>query len=191
MSVSDFTVKPLTIDDWDDLEKLFGKNGASGGCWCMWWRLTRAEFRKHKGEGNRKALQAIIAAGMPPGIIAYDEDIPVGWCSVAPREQFPRLDASPILKKVDETHVWSVICFFVASGHRNSGLSVKLLQAAVEYVRKQDGLVVEGYPHAIGHEKKPAPSVYTGLHSAFLKAGFKEIVRRSDRRPIMRYHIQP
>ncbi len=188
---TNITIKPLTIDLWGDLEELFGKHGASGGCWCMWWRLNRVEYIKHKGDGNRKALNAITAAGKIPGIIAYDGDTPVGWCSVAPREQFPRLDALPLLKKVDETPVWSVVCFFITRSHRKTGISEKLLLAAVEYVRQQGGLIVEGYPHEIDHEKKPDPSLYTGLYSVFLKAGFKEVVRRSESRPIMRFQIRP
>lgn len=182
------TIYPLTLDRWDDLETLFGKNGASGGCWCMWWRLKRQEFNEHKGDGNRRALKAIVAAREVPGILAYNGDKPVGWCSVAPRDHFPRLDRSRILKKVDELPVWSVGCFFVDKQYRSTGISVKLLLAAVEYVRQQGGLIVEGYPHEIP-DKKPDLSVYTGLISAFRKAGFTEVERRSEHRPIMRYHI--
>lgn len=188
---SGFSFEPLSPEKWEDLEQLFGKNGASGGCWCMWWRLKRSEFDKHKGDGNRLAMKAMIAAGEIPGIIAYQDDIPAGWCSVAPRDHFPRLDRSRILKKVDESPVWSVVCFFVSREYRKTGLSLKLLLAAVEYVRLQGGLIVEGYPYDIKDDKRPDPSVYTGLASIFKKAGFTEVERRSDHRPIMRFQLQP
>jgi GNAT superfamily N-acetyltransferase len=157
----------------------------------MWWRLTSHEFNEQKGDGNRRALKTLIAGGIVPGLIAYEYDIPVGWCSVAPRDHFPRLDRSPILKKVDTSPVWSVVCFFVSKSHRNTGLSVVLLKTATEYVRRQGGLIVEGYPHEAADGRKQAPSVFTGLFSAFLQAGFTEVARRSDSRPIMRYYIHP
>ena len=103
----------LTPERWTDFEELFGERGAAGGCWCMWWRLTQREFDAQKGEGNRRAMKAIVDSGRVPGVLAYHEGQPVGWCSVAPREEFPRLGRSRILKPVDDEPVWSVVCFFI------------------------------------------------------------------------------
>ncbi len=61
--------KPLTPNNWDDFEDLMGPRGAYGGCWCMWWRLTRKVFEQQQGEGNRRAMQAIVASGRVPGIL--------------------------------------------------------------------------------------------------------------------------
>jgi len=36
---------------------------------------------------------------------------------------------------------------------------------------------------------QPAPFVFTGLASAFKKAGFKEVLRRSEKRPMMRFYL--
>ena len=124
----------------------FGEHGACGGCWCMFWRLKRSEFDRQKGEGNRKAMKAIVDSGEVPGILAYEGNRPVGWCSVAPRTTFPVLNRSRILKKFDDTPVWSVACFFIDKTHRHKGLSVQLLRAAVDYVKQRDGTVLEGYP---------------------------------------------
>ena len=55
--------RPLTLDRWSDLEALFGERGACGGCWCMLWRLPRAEFERGKGQGNRDALRTLVAEG--------------------------------------------------------------------------------------------------------------------------------
>ena len=62
---------PVTKDRWTDFETLFGERGACGGCWCMFWRLTRKEFDSQKGEGNRKAMKAIVESGKIPGILAF------------------------------------------------------------------------------------------------------------------------
>jgi GNAT superfamily N-acetyltransferase len=155
----------------------------------MWWRLTRSEFERQKGETNKTAMKAIVESGEVPGILAYLGEVPVGWCAVAPREIFPALKRSRILKKIDDTPVWSIVCFFIDKHHRNRGISTQLIQAAVEYVRRQGGETLEGYPIEPKKGKMPAPFVWTGLASAFKKAGFLEVARRSETRPIMRLPI--
>ena len=181
---------PLTPDRWRDFENLFGKRGAAGGCWCMWWRLTAGEFNARKGEGNRRAMKRIVASGRTPGILAYHKGVVVGWCSVAPRKEFPRLERSRILKPVDDKSVWSVICFFVARSHRRTGVGLRLLRAAIGHVRNSGGKMVEGYP--VEPRKKSTPDLFAfhGVAAMFRRAGFKEVARRSETRPIMRYVIE-
>jgi len=108
-------VEPATRERWEDLARLFGPRGACAGCWCMWWRRTAAAWRAGKGEGNRRALRRLVDSGTPPGVIAYDGPDPVGWCAVAPREEFVRLAAARTLKPIDETPVWSVVLGLVVS----------------------------------------------------------------------------
>lgn len=180
---------PLTPERWQDFEALFGERGACGGCWCMWWRIARSQFEKQKGERNKQAMKKLVDGGHVPGIIAYQNGRPIAWCSVAPRESFPVLERSRVLKPVDEQSVWSIVCFFVAKEDRRAGVSVKLLKAAVDFVRAQGGRIVEGYP--VEPKKEQADAfVWTGLASAFVKAGFKEVERRSETRPMMRYQIR-
>ena len=155
----------------------------------MWWRLKRSDFERQKGEDNRRAMKILVHSGEVPGLLAYAGDVPVGWCSVAPRENFPVLNRSRVLKKIDEVPVWSVVCFFINKNYRNRGLSVRLLRAAIEYVKQQGGAVLEGYPVEPKTDIMPAAFAWTGLASAFRKAGFVEVVRRSQTRPIMRFSI--
>jgi GNAT superfamily N-acetyltransferase len=180
----------LTAERWPDLEQLFGSKGACGGCWCMAWRKQRADFVKDKGEANRASLKALVDAGSEPGILVYDGDVPVGWCAVAPREAYVFLERSRVLRRLDDAPVWSVSCLFVARGYRNRGVSAGLLRAATEFVRARGGRVVEGYPLEPKKGRLPAPFVWTGLLGAFLKAGFHEMPRWSESRPIVRYEIQ-
>ena len=180
---------PLTSERWMDLEKLFGKHGACGGCWCMWWRLKRSQFMQQRGEMNRTALKKIVDSGEIPGILAYSNDEPIGWCSVAPREAYSALERSRVLKRVDDEPVWSVVCFFVAKNFRGKGVTNGLLRAATEYVRKQGGKILEGYPVEPKKGRMPDAFAYTGVVSAFRKVGFVEVLRRSENRPIMRFII--
>ncbi len=188
-NLSELEFHPLASGRWSDFEKLFGEHGACGGCWCMWWRLKRSDFERQKGEDNRRAMKILVHSGEVPGLLAYAGDVPVGWCSVAPRENFPVLNRSRVLKKIDEVPVWSVVCFFINKNYRNRGLSVRLLRAAIEYVKQQGGAVLEGYPVEPKTDIMPAAFAWTGLASAFRKAGFVEVVRRSQTRPIMRFSI--
>ena len=180
---------PLTQERWSDFEALFGERGACGGCWCMFWRLKRAEFEHRKGSGNKSAMKTIVNSGKIPGILAFYEGKPVGWCSVAPREQFSALERSRILKRIDDLPVWSITCFYIEKHYREKGLSIQLLKAAVEYVKRRGGKILEAYPVEPKKERIPAAFAWTGLASAFKKAGFVECARRSETRPVMRYHI--
>jgi GNAT superfamily N-acetyltransferase len=156
----------------------------------MWFRLSRKQFEAGKGEGNRKAMKSLVESGTVPGILAYYEDRAVGWCSVAPREDYPRLEGSRILKPVDDKAVWSIVCLFVTKRYRRTGVSTRLVRAAVDYVRERGGAIVEGYP--IEPKKAPTPDAFAfhGLASSYLDAGFKEVARRSRHRPIMRRMIR-
>ena len=181
--------KPLTPRRWGDFERLFGPRGACAGCWCMFWKLNNKDYRALAYEGNKAAQKAVVESGHIPGLLAYAGDQPVGWISVEPRTEYPRLDRSRILKPVDEQPVWSITCFFTQREFRGKGVTVALLEAAIEHVRKHKGSIVEGYPIEPKTPKLPAPFAYTGLASAFRKAGFREVARRSETRPIFRFVI--
>jgi GNAT superfamily N-acetyltransferase len=184
------TFQPLQPERWKDFEKLFGARGACGGCWCMWWRVTAKVFEAQKGAGNKRAMKKLVHSGRVPGLLAYDGDDPVAWCSVAPREDFPRLQGSRILKPVDDTPVWSVVCLFVEKSYRRKGVSSRILKAAVEYVKSRGGRIVEGYAVEPKKDRMPDAFAFHGLAASYRKAGFKEVARRSETRPIMRYTIR-
>ena len=181
---------PVTNERWKDFEKLFGEKGACAGCWCMYWRVKQSVLDAQKGDGNKRAMKKIIGSGKIPGILAYAEGEPIGWCSVAPREDYSRLDNSRILKPVDEESVWSVVCFFIHKDHRKRGLSTALLKAAKKYVKSGCGKILEGYPVEPKKDKMPDAFAWTGISAAFQSAGFKEVARRSETRPIMRFYLK-
>ena len=156
----------------------------------MWWRLTRSQFEKQKGAGNKRAMKRIVDSGEIPGILGYVAGDPIAWCAVAPRGAYPLLERSRILKPVDDQSVWSIVCLFVDKKSRRKGITLKLIKAAVEHVRSQGGRIVEGYPVEPKKSQIPDLFAYHGLASTFLKAGFKEVLRRSETRPIMRYSIR-
>ena len=181
-----FAFRPLEKSTWSDLERLFGARGACGGCWCMAWRLRAKEFQSSKGAVNRNSLHCLAESGAPVGILAFDGAAAVGWCAVAPREVYVRLEKARVLRPVDERRVWSISCLFVAKPYRGRGLSASLLRRAADYAASLGASIVEGYPVA-SKTKLPDPFVWTGTPSAFERAGFQECARRSPSRPIMRW----
>jgi len=155
----------------------------------MYWRLTRLDYERKKGAGNKQAFRKIVDAGPPPGLLAYTDGKPVGWCAIGPRENYPTLERSRVLARIDDEPAWSVTCFFVARPFRRQGITVQLLKAAADFARKKGARIVEGYP--VEPKKGSVPDVfaYPGLPSAYRKAGFVEVLRRSETRPIMRYIV--
>lgn len=189
MTETKLTYQPLTPKQWNDFETLFGSNGACGGCWCMHWRLKTSVFDKQKGDANRLAMKAIVDSGRVPGLLFYNGNRPVGWCALAPREEYDLLSRSKVLAPVDNQPAWAVVCFFLHKEYRKRGLSVQLLQSAAEYAKSQGALVLEGFPYAT-EKKLPDPFVFTGLLSAFQKAGFVEVSQRSKVHPIYRLMLE-
>lgn len=179
-------IHPLTPDRWDDLVALFGPRGACGGCWCMTPRLTRSEYERQKGEGNKRALKRLVDGGTPPGVLAYAEGRPVGWCAIAPRSEFSTLARSRILAPVDDRPVWSIVCHFVAKDHRRRGVLKALIEGAVAWAASRGAETVEAYPVEPKKSDMPPVFAYTGIASAYRGTGFREVARRSETRPIMR-----
>jgi GNAT superfamily N-acetyltransferase len=178
---------PLTPERWPDLEALFGPRGACAGCWDMWWRLPRAEFDRLKGEGNKHAFRALVAADVVPGVLAYVGEQRAGWCAIQPRAAYPALERSRALRPVDDQPVWPVTCFFVDRAHRRQGLAVALLRAATAYAVSQGATIVEGYPSIPKSPAMPDVFAWHGTLSTFTRAGFAEVARPSASRAIVRY----
>jgi GNAT superfamily N-acetyltransferase len=185
LEVQEFKFYPLTPDRWDDLETLFGPNGACAGCWCVWWRMNNKEFKNSGKEGHKTALRTLVHQGVEVGLMAYADGIPAGWVTLAPRNDFVRLETSNILAPVDDQPVWSLPCFFIHRNYRHIGMMGRLIDAAVEYARMHGAKILEAYPYE-PQEKMSALTIYTGVASVFSKAGFVEVARRSEMRPIMR-----
>ena len=187
-----FETKPLTPQTWADLEALFELPGGSivRGCWCMYYRKTGRQPEAEWGQGNKDQLCSIVDAGGMPGLVGYVDGAPVCWISFGPREDFLKMRRSPIMKPVDDTEVWSIVCSYVAKSHRGSGLQHRLLAAAMDYSRDHGVRVLEAYP-----VDKAQPSaddfMFFGSRSLYEKAGFREVVRRSPTRVVMRRGLRP
>jgi GNAT superfamily N-acetyltransferase len=182
----ELTIRPLTPDLWPALEDLFGANGACNGCWCMYGRIGSA-YRMRPREENKTDFRDIVMRGPPPGLLAFDGDVPVGWCQLTPRSALPWLDRNWRLKPVDDEPVWSLSCLYVRKGYRRRGITSRLIAAAIEAARRAQAPALEAYP--FDAEVSPSASG-SGYASTFARAGFVEVARRTPARPIMRYELE-
>lgn len=179
--------QPLTSDLWPAFEDLFGQQGGVGGCWCMYWRIG-PDYRQRPHEANKSAFGEIVASGPPPGLLAFVDDLAVGWCQLTLRDALPWLNHAWRLKRVDEVPVWSISCFYIRKGYRKRGVATALIAAALKTAREAGAPALEAYP--LDANLTPSAS-HTGYVSTFERAGFKVVARHVPPRPIMRYTFQP
>jgi len=177
------TVRPLTPDLWPALEDLFSGHWPVDGCWCMYWRIGN-EYRKRPGAENKAAFCELVKNGPPPGLLAFDGDLAVGWCQLTPRDALPWLDHTWRLRRVDELPVWSISCFYIRKGCRKQGVTSALIAAALDAARRAGAPALEAYP--LDADLTPSASG-TGYMTTFERAGFKIVARHVPPRPIMRY----
>ena len=98
----DVTVRSADEVPWDDVRTVFGTRGDPAGCWCQYFKLSNAEWKAVSTEPTndrcRDALRAQIASASPsPGVVAYLDGKPVGWCAVEPRPHYARLSHSTVV----------------------------------------------------------------------------------------------
>jgi GNAT superfamily N-acetyltransferase len=183
------TIEPLTAKNWDKFVQLFGKNGACGNCWCMYYRLSKTEYHIGKAEeGNKRAMQEIVMSGKPAGLLAVYEDQAIAWCAFAPREDFIKLEKSRVHKRIDDLPVWSIPCFFIDKNFRRHGVSVALLKGVIRYAEENGIKVIEAYPTIPTTETLPDSFAWIGLYKSFERAGFEIADRTSKNRPMVRYY---
>lgn len=180
------TIRPLTPDLWPALEDLFGEKGACNGCWCMYWRIGSA-YRRNARASNKAAFREVVKQGPPPGLLAFDGDLPVGWCQLTPRDALPWLDRSWRIRRVDVVPVWSISCFYVRIGYRRKGVTAALIGAALKAAKRAKAPALEAYP--LDANETPSSSS-TGFVTTFERAGFKMIARHVAPRPIMRHDLK-
>jgi len=178
--------RPLTPELWPALADLFGPLGACNGCWCMYWRIGSA-YRKQPREANKAAFREIVKRGPPPGLIAFDGDLAVGWCQLTPRDSLPWLDRVWRLKRVDDVPVWSISCLYVRRGYRRRGITSTLIAAALKAAKAAGAPAVEAYP--LDADLTPSASG-TGYVSTFARAGFQIVACHTPPRPIMRRDLR-
>lgn len=178
----DLVTKPLNPQLWAAFTDLIDQGGPAGRCWCLAPQIGAA-YRRRPPADNRADFHQVVKDGPPPGLLAFEDDVAVGWCRVTPRAAVPAVERSWRTRQVDDVPVWLITCFYVRKGHRRQGITSVLISAAVNLARSAGAPAVEAYP--LDSDISPS-ATNAGYASTFAAAGFTEIVRRSPERPIMR-----
>ena len=179
------TTRSVRRDDWPVIETLFGANGACGGCWCMWWRVPMGgrTWEAAKGAPNRGAFKQLVESGAASGVLAFDGDVPVGWCAIGPRGHFPRIDRSKVLAREWHRTTWSLNCLYVPARQRGRGIATALVTAAVEHARVHGATEIEAYPQSVKPgERQAGAFVWTGVPGLFEPLGFRPLYLRAQGR---------
>lgn len=166
-----FTTHPLTPARMDDLADVINPNRRANHCWCLSHRLAQREIEA-LGDTREEAMRALAARRRRPGVITYEDGVPVGWCHLSPRADIPRLVRSELIRPVDEVAVWSIICLVVRGGHRRKGVTGHLLEGAVAYARRRGAPAVEAYPVDPGDGRMDTTMAFVGTRAMFERAGF-------------------
>ncbi len=200
-SGADVQIYPATSDRWSDLVRVLGPDGAVGGCWCMYWRFSEGEYRDNNDfsvwralspaqkRKNKLALRRLVDANAVPGLLAYVRGEPVGWCSIAPRASYVRLQSTRHLGPIHGEAVWSIVCFFIHPAHRGRKVATALLEGAVRFASARGATAVEGYPRR--SPVADAGSAYPGTVSMFRAVGFAEASHPAWPRVVMRRELVP
>ena len=176
-------VLPASADRWADVERVMRTPGDPETCWCQVFRVPREDWESRSTEQNRDDLKTLVTTGARPGLVAYDDGEPVGWCSVAPLEQLVRLATSPWIAAArpdgdDLDGRWVVSCFVVTEAARGAGLVDVLLEAAVSFARAQGATAVEGAPLDVDAATEVTPDhLFGGTLTSFVAAGFEPVAR--------------
>jgi GNAT superfamily N-acetyltransferase len=182
-------IRDLTPDRWDDVVPVMGTRGDPAWCWCQYFRLRGKAWQNSTRERNCAALREQVETGVP-GVLAYTDGLPVGWCAVARRQSYERLAHSDVAGAVpDEDGLWAVTCFVVRVGHRRRGTAAALLDGAVGLARRGGATLVEAYPWDLAVRRASSAELYHGSLSIFLGAGFIEVARPLPHRAVVRRHL--
>ncbi|OLS14931.1 MAG: N-acetyltransferase GCN5 [Promethearchaeota archaeon CR_4] len=180
-------VREITAVDFPVIERLFGPNGACAGCWCMFWRMRASEWRlSGRNEDHRLGFKALLESSKVYAAMAFKSNEPVGWVTYGPRESFPRVENSRVLKRAAPLGTWSIVCFYIPRQWRGKGIANRLLDAAVGYCKAHGATEIEAFPVELKDpsHQKPATDIYTGVATQFVRIGFVPVPRPKNMRPI-------
>ena len=154
------------------------KTNPDRACWCVTYRLSPAELNNDEPDARAGAMRDLCSHEPGPGLVAYLDGEPVGWCGLGPRGEFHRLTHSRTIQQVDDVPVWSVVCFIVRPGHRGQGIAAAMLDAALDFAREHGAPALEGYPV---EGKVNSAFAFPGSTNLFERAGFTRVAPTSSK----------
>jgi GNAT superfamily N-acetyltransferase len=172
--MSDFTIKALTSETFDDFAALVERNGGMfASCWCTKFHPDCAEKGQSR-EGNRALKQRLVADGIAHAALVYDGDRAVAWAEYGSPDELPNIQhRKEYLATADRLPDYRITCILVERTYRGQGLASAALRGAVTLIAQAGGGLVEGYPHdTAGIRKKNSSFLYNGTRTMYEREGF-------------------
>lgn len=194
VEIDEIRVRPATAGVFDDVATMLGpKNPTSSVCWCLSHRLDSRTNQSLIGPARGEYMRELCGRDVAPGVLAYLDDVVVGWAAIAPRAQVP-FARSRKIPHVDELPVWSAWCVRVRPGYRRRGVARAVLRGAVDYARERGVPAIEGYPVDNQGQKVDLTMAYVGTRGLFESVGFTKVADTSAvsggfPRVVMRLHF--
>lgn len=182
----DLKVIPLDADREADFWEIHSEKNKAGWCYCVaWWTSTWEAWGLRTAEENKQRREELFRLGQYDGYILYDDNKPIGWSQVGPRDRLRNL-----CNQYDfdtDKYVWAITCFLLLPDYREIGLTHYFLQEILKDLRAKGVMYVQGFPRR-GHNLS-SDNVWTGPETVFEKAGF-ELERDDPLYPIYGLQLQ-
>jgi GNAT superfamily N-acetyltransferase len=173
-------VVAATVDRRADVATLLGA-GDARACWCRYYRMSAGDYGRSATIDPEAWMAERLTHPPAPGVLAYLEGEPVGWCGIGPRTEMIRLQRSRTIPTIDDAPVWSIVCFKVRVGHRRQGVAHALLAGVIDYARAEGAVGLEAYPVDPEGARLDVSFAYVGTTAMFSAAGFRRVVQTTSR----------
>ena len=165
---------PVTPERFEDFADVVNRSRRANHCWCLSHRLRTREIEALGSGSREQAMRRLCEGEHPPGVVAYRDGEPVGWCNIGPRTEITRLVGSRLIRPLDELPVWSIVCVVVRVGHRRQGVTAPLLDGAVAYAASSGAPAVEAYP-VDPPGRMDLTMAFVGTKAMFQRAAFQVV----------------
>lgn len=165
---------PVTPDRFEDFADVVNRTRRATHCWCLSHRLGTKQIDELGGGSREQAMRRLCEREHPPGVVTYRDGVPVGWCSISPRAEIPRLANSKLIRPIDDVAVWSIICVVVRTGHRRQGVTAAMIEGAVAYAAAQGAPAVEAHP-VDPPGRMDTTMAFVGARAMFERQGFEVV----------------
>ena len=187
-------LEPVTSERCADALRVLGAGPDQPHCTCQYWRFSSGDFGRMSQLERIAALEQQAGLQPAPGMIAYVDGEPAGWCGFGVRQLMGRLVRSRTIPQIDDIPAWSIFCFVVRTGYRRQGLAKMLLDGVVDYGRRLGAPALEAYPIDPQGKRVSTSFAYVGTVSMFEAAGFEKVMETQSKsaglpRWLMRLHL--
>ena len=181
-------IKPLTPElneDYLDFfdHRAFSDGNPNGPCYCTSPNQDEAETQRMVSEFRtsgvketlRKYATKMLSQNRIRGYLAYDGDIPVGWCNAADMDSYAGFVPEFARENACGKTV-SIVCFEIAPGYREMGIASALIERVCQDAKARGYAAAEGY--AVLSDRRNDFDFH-GPVRLYEKAGFAEVMREN------------